>query len=429
MFGKKHTDVMIVGAGPIGMMTALILAKSGIDTTIVDKASRPCTRSNALLLHPTVLKSLDRFGLAERVLENSYRIDAIHLYDDTQIRESIHLNQLPVAFPRISAISQNSLERVLEDELARLDTHVRWDHRAIGFTQDASHIEVNVDRLSERFMGYAVAHSEMMVEKTLNYHAKLMVAADGYNSLMRNLMQLENKSMGEPEYFAVFEFETDADPQHALRLSIHQDLLTAQIPQVGGRARLAFQYGDLTLPPDYREKDRLPLEQRDDEEHVLDDEHLVQLIDQRVPWNAGFINRVTWRAAVPFEKRAVPVTRVGRAFLLGDAARSFGPLASTGMNLGILEAERLALAIKDRIQSPDLLSDLDRLAEDFRSEWNLHYQIENHVSPAEMADPWIANHRSRILQNLPASGETLEKLAGQIFLHVNLPKSVLARAT
>src|SRR5690606_8964144 len=81
MFGREKTDVLVVGAGPVGLFTALHLARHGVRVQIVDKEWRTGAHSYALALHAASLRLLDDLGLRARVLEHAYRVDTVAFYD------------------------------------------------------------------------------------------------------------------------------------------------------------------------------------------------------------------------------------------------------------------------------------------------------------------------------------------------------------
>ena len=71
MFGRANPEVLVVGAGPVGLFAALALAKQGIQVAIVDREWRPGAHSYALALHPHSLSLLQELGIQESVLERA----------------------------------------------------------------------------------------------------------------------------------------------------------------------------------------------------------------------------------------------------------------------------------------------------------------------------------------------------------------------
>jgi len=423
MFGKKSVETLVVGAGPCGMLAALVLADGGNDVTIVDSAPRTCTSSNSAILHPLTLKVLERLGIAEKLIQSGYRIETYAFYDESSLRETFNLKDLPVAYPYALSIAQSELELFLEEELEEAGVHILWNHRVSDLQEDVSGLEVTVDQYSERDTGYAISHTERVITKTLHYQAKLVVAADGYNSVLRRMAGVEQKSFGEDQYFITFEFETDRDPVHGVFISIKNGLATAQQPIDRGLARLQFQFTGLTLPSRNREKERSYLQDRAELPDYLDEKHFNELVKERVPWKTGYINKLRYRAAIPFKKRYLQQPKSGNIFFLGDAARSFAPLGNHSLNLGLQEAEQLAHIVLLNAEEPKIRNEvLDQFGKNMAENWRQLSNLDNAASPSEMTDPWVAQNTGRILRALPATDETLEMLANQAFIGLDEKK-------
>lgn len=422
MFGKKSVETLVVGAGPSGMLAALALADGGNDVVIVDSAPSTCASSNAALLHPLTLQTLERLGVVDRVINAGYPIRKVSLYDENCHRQSVHLDQRATAYPFALSISQAELEAILEDELEQSGVKIKWNHRVSEFEPEDSALDVTLDRFSERGTGYAVSHMERVIDKTFHIRAKTLIAADGYNSILRRVAGLEQHELGASQYFVTFEFETERDPDHTCFLSLKNGLSTAQQPIRNGISRLQFQFDGLTLPSRNREKERSYLQDKSNLPDYLDDTHFNQLVLERVPWRIGSVDRLFYRAAVPFEKRYLETPRAGNVFFLGDSARSFSPLGSLSLNLGIQEAEDIANTLLNTANSEPRVRDmaLDELGKKMVRSWKHLANLKGVAIPSDSTDPWVARNRGSILRSLPATGETLDQLGVQIHLDVGV---------
>ena len=78
---EDQTEVFVVGAGPVGLFTALCLAEAGIEVRVIDRQARTTTRSYACALHPHTLELLDRVGLAAELVEQGRRVETFAFYD------------------------------------------------------------------------------------------------------------------------------------------------------------------------------------------------------------------------------------------------------------------------------------------------------------------------------------------------------------
>jgi 2-polyprenyl-6-methoxyphenol hydroxylase-like FAD-dependent oxidoreductase len=94
MFGKKPPQVLVVGAGPVGLFAALALTRHGVRVQIVDKEWRTGKHSYALALHAASLQMLDEAGLLADVLEKSYRVRGVGLYDGRGRRGEMRVSDL-----------------------------------------------------------------------------------------------------------------------------------------------------------------------------------------------------------------------------------------------------------------------------------------------------------------------------------------------
>ena len=424
MFNRMKTEVLIVGAGPVGMMAAAQLAKKGIGVVIIDMEECPCTQSHALLIHPQTLDVFYRLGILDDLSQHGTRIDEIRLFDHAQARESISLEEIHTDYPFALSVPQASLESFMGKELEDLGVTVLWNHRATDILQTDDGIEVKVDRITERTTGYAVSRIEHVIDKTLNIEARFLIAADGFQSLMRRLLLIDTVPQLPQQSFMMFDVDTDEDLGREMKLSLTDELESFLIPMPNGKARLGFEVEGISLPDDLKTKERTPLFEHEHNIDPIDDETLQELIRTRSPWKIGYINQILWRASVPFDILTATELRKGNAILLGDAARTFPPTVSTGLSLGLTEAEKLSHVIERVLNGNALLTDLDRQLSEFHTEWDALYHIGKRSKAIDLADPWIARHRDKIINRLPATGTALETLASEIFIHLTMPLAV-----
>ena len=81
MLGKRETEVVVVGAGPVGLLAAISLKTAGVDVHVYDAGQRTAAHSYALVLHPSTLRLLDRFGLAESCTAAGRVVTRLGVYD------------------------------------------------------------------------------------------------------------------------------------------------------------------------------------------------------------------------------------------------------------------------------------------------------------------------------------------------------------
>src|SRR4051812_8294061 len=100
---QERPEVLVAGAGPVGLMAALALAEQGIQVQIVDQEKRPAARSYALALHPQSLRLLDEVGLADELLERAHRIERLAFYEGMERRGGRGLPPPPPGIPLVGA--------------------------------------------------------------------------------------------------------------------------------------------------------------------------------------------------------------------------------------------------------------------------------------------------------------------------------------
>jgi len=223
MFGPRKVDVLIVGAGPVGMTTALMLNQRGLDVQVIDKSPGPCTHSNAMALAPSSLSLLSELGCLDALLEQGFKIERVDFFGEGRIRGSVELQWLDTKHPYALCVPQSVLENVLEDALAERHCPVLWNHRAAELSEEGERVRLLVDRMEQRMMGYAVMHEEWLVDKSFPFSAKWLIAADGYDSLIRRLMHVPYEQVGPSRSYILAEHETAGMHDPVIRVHYQQE--------------------------------------------------------------------------------------------------------------------------------------------------------------------------------------------------------------
>lgn len=410
MFKKQRPDVLVVGAGPVGLFAALVLARRGVHVQIVDKEWRTGAHSYALALHNASLRLLEEVGLRERVLEGAHRVRSIGLYDGARRRATLPLGDLEDGVFFILVLRQNVFEAILEEALQAEGVTVSWDHEASELRPGEDGVTVRVDRLDTDSVGYTVAHAERIIARTKEVQARFVIGADGYHSDVRQALATEFADLGETQHFAVFEFRTDADLQHEMRLVLDETTTNALWPLPGGYARWSFQLENFEASEATRTKDRFVLDLGTAGDPLLSEDNLRRLIEARAPWFTGSIDEILWSHVVRFERRLVRSFGEGRLWLAGDAAHMTGPVGVQSMNVGLREAADLAAMVAGILHGevpPDRLQAYGRAR---LAQWHGLFGLDGGYEGDEQTDLWIRKQRARLLPCMPASGRDLDRL-------------------
>jgi 2-polyprenyl-6-methoxyphenol hydroxylase-like FAD-dependent oxidoreductase len=416
---EEQTEVLVVGAGPVGLLAAVLLAEAGIKVRIIDREERTTSRSYACALHPRALKLLDRLGLANGLLERGRRVGKAAFYDGPERRAEISLAQPGSPWPFLLILPQSALEEALESRLRqKAGVSVEWKHRFAACQAEDGEVVASVEVLGGTSTGYIVPHWETVVLKRLAIRARFVVGADGHNSLVRSDLGIEYQPIAGPVSFAVCEFKSEPPAPDEVRVVLDETTSNVLWPLAGDQARWSFQLLKPGNPPEFPEKERraVHLEQKAVDERLRQD--VQALARQRAPWFSAAVEAVTWRADVVFEERLAGQFGRHRCWLAGDAAHQTGPVGAQSMNVGLCEAESLAA----RIQKVLLEDAPPALLEDYNGQWQAEWGrllgLSGGLRPGSGTGDWVRRRLSRLLPCLPGSGQDLVFLANQLALDV-----------
>jgi 2-polyprenyl-6-methoxyphenol hydroxylase-like FAD-dependent oxidoreductase len=413
----QKTDVLVTGAGPVGLTTALFLHDQGMRTVVADAKPRGVTHSYALALHPASLDLFESVGVAGDVMARALPVRTLAVYAGERRLVSLPVAPASARHPYLAVTGQDVLEAALVEALSRRGVHVLWNHRLARFTQDPDLVSIEVDELEERVIGYAAARFDWLVRRTHALDAKFLVGADGHESLVRRQLGIEFAEVGPADHFAVFEFQAGEGIPDEVCLVLHENGLGVLWPLPGGRARWSFLVDRSRCPDALREKDHEPVQIIGAGIYpALEEGFFHELLAERAPWFRAGIGRVYWRMLVRFERRLAARFGDGRTWLVGDAGHLTGPAGIQSMNVGLREARELARHLV-RASGGDgveqALSDYDAGRQ---AEWKALLGLTGAVEAGAGAPAAVTRTKDRLLACLPGSGDTLAALAGGLGL-------------
>lgn len=413
---KTQTEVLVVGAGPVGLWTALLLAERGIEVTLIDREARTTARSYACALHPATLKLLDSLGLAESAVERGRRVDTMAFYEGASRQGEINFAKTGGVYPFLLVLPQNALEGLLEQRLRAAGVPVHWNHRFEELAREEASISAVVEELEGTSTGYIVPHWETVVKDRASVRAEFLIGADGHNSMVRPRAGLEYQRAGATESFAALEFESASAITNELRVVLDEATTNVLWPLAENRYRWTFQLMRAELSGDFPEKERRSVHV---DEPIIDERlrrYVQDVARQRAPWFTQEVKKVHWCSEVSFERRLV--TRFGgdRCWLIGDAAHQTGPVGVQSMNMGFAEAIVLSSILYKILREGGSLDLLEAYDREQQIAWRTLLGLAGGLKPRPQASPWIAKRCARILPCLPACGRDLGILADQLQL-------------
>lgn len=325
----SHTDVLVVGAGPVGLMMAGELARHGIKPRIIDKSPAPSDKSKAFGIHARTMEIFDNLGIVERFLDEGHICNALTLYDQGKELAEIDFSHIESKYPFVLILAQSETESLMTEHLRSFGIQVERETELIGLEQMHGEVRAKV-KLKDGSEEYISSY--------------YIVGCDGAHSTTRHSLDLEFKGEPYPNYWLLADCDIKWNyPKHRLSAFIHPEGTVAYIPFSDARGRLIFE---------------LPRSRVEDERSEPTIEDVKRLAHER-DLKYESLDNPAWVAYFKLHHRIVNRYSVGRAFLAGDAAHIHSPVGAQGMNLGIQEAYNLAwkMALVLKGKSPESILD------------------------------------------------------------------------
>lgn len=321
------TDVLVVGAGPTGLMLANQLVRRGVRTMIIDRHAGPSLETRALGVQARTMEIYAQLGVVDRVLALGKRGNGGNIWADGERRARVALSDAGdqvTPYPFILILGQDDNERIMGEKLRELGGSVQWNTELVSLTQGADSVSALI--------------------KTANGHPRKISAAyvagcDGARSTVRESCSI--KFAGAPYEHVFFVADTEMTGSMVpdeLNVYLFRDGFHLLFPMRGtDHWRLVA-----ILPPELRNKPDLKF---DDVIPILHKDASENLQIKSCSWFSTY--RIHHRGAVRFRDR--------RCFLLGDAAHIHSPVGAQGMNTGLQDSYnlgwKLALVVQNQAKA------------------------------------------------------------------------------
>lgn len=390
----EEVDLLVVGAGPVGLFAALCAVDLGLSVALLDHVWRGFGRGHATLLHSRTLGLLERHGLRALLEAEGARVDRLDLYVNQALVRTIDLPEPAVA------VSQITLEKVLLEALRQRRIEVRAPQQAVAFEHGSRAVDVRVVRRELVTLGSPAHYSDWEPVESSRLSARFVVGADGYESRTREALGIESIEMGALESFAMFEVQSANPKNTTARLGFDDGLGDILYPLPEHRMRLGFQLSEGL--------DRAP-----------DSSRLRDLLARRYPGSAPVEGGVQWASVMHFERRLARRFGRGRVWLAGDAAHITSPLGNQSMNVGLFEAYDLTRRMADCLRTDRAPSALERYGSEREREWHKLLGVNVSFELLPGAPSWLSAHARRLVPALPASGPDLVEILRQVGLRLD----------
>ncbi len=313
--------VIVVGAGPTGLMLAVELALAGVPCLVIDRRTGLRAESRAICLHARSMEVLDLRGQAGRFTAAGLAVPSFPLGPKGA---AISFGRLDSDFPYLLDMPQSQIETLLAARATELGAEIRWSAQVTGIEQDSDAVRVTL--------------ADGRIEQ-----AAYLAGCDGIRSFTRQAARLPFPGAPNPGSVLLADLFLDGLPMTDAYGDLSDRGMLLVFPFRDGSCRVVlYDYAHADMPV----TDPVTLgEVR---------ASLVRITGQDFgPRDMG------WSGRYRSESRQVPAYREGRIFLAGDAAHTHSPAGAQGMNTGLQDAVnlgwKLAAAVGGR--APDWLLD------------------------------------------------------------------------
>lgn len=311
------TDVVIVGAGPVGLLLAALLGRQGRSVLVLEQKSQRNPGSNAIGITPPSLAILAKLGLDQILAAWGAPIQRVVVHGPQQkVIGTVGFDTLPAPHPYILSVPQNVTEQILEQHLLEYPSvRVEYGWTFQSLDQDASSVTAF----------FHDQHGNPRAERSL-----VLAGCDGVRSAVREALDLGHKPRRFDSTFLMGDFADDTGWGNEAHLFFTPRGAVESFPLGQGRRRWIVQ------TPRFLE----------DAGTYLEDE---------VALRTGFslpASTCSWKSPFGIQRWISPHYAWGRVYLAGDSAHQMSPIGGQGMNTGFADAEFLAALVQARFASP-----------------------------------------------------------------------------
>jgi 2-polyprenyl-6-methoxyphenol hydroxylase-like FAD-dependent oxidoreductase len=310
---KNSIEVLIVGAGPTGLMMASQLVLREIPFRIIDKNEDPTTQSRALVVQARSLEILDQMGIAEEAVHLGEKARAVSVVFGGKRAVTMPLGEIGeglTPFPYLLMLEQSKTETILNDFLARHSHNVERRVELLDFVPNPDSVLATLRHADGK-------------EETIQ--ADWLVGADGAHSVVRENLGILFAGKTYRESLFVLDCKVSLNLRSdEMSIVISDKAFTGFFPLPNGRCRVLG-----TVPKECEGRDSISFED------------VATNFAERVNMDVS-LSDPEWISLYHSHHRAVSTFRKGRCFVAGDAAHLHSPVGAQGMNTGLQDAYNLA---------------------------------------------------------------------------------------
>jgi len=301
------TDVLIVGAGPVGLFLANECARRGIRFRILEARAEQSEHSKALAIFPRTLEIFDMAGLSSPFLEAANRVTAVAVVAHGRPLARMRFEPEQSPYPFVAMVPQNVTERLLLEALRRRGADVEYASTFLSAETTGDGVRADIDQRGRR----------------VSLTAAFVAGCDGAHSAVRHLLHLPFEGGSYRDSFLLADIETNETlPADEMQLCPSERGPLAVFPMSATRRRIVA-----TIDAPEGDAPSLELVRR--------------ILAERGPHGLAALS-LHWSSYFRIHHRHVAALRSGRFFVAGDAAHIHSPFGGQGMNTGLQDAWNLA---------------------------------------------------------------------------------------
>jgi 2-polyprenyl-6-methoxyphenol hydroxylase-like FAD-dependent oxidoreductase len=321
---KASVEILIVGAGPVGLMLATELRRDGVDVLLIEQMAQRSFFCKALGVTARTLEILEDLGLVQQAIDAGVWLTGITVFNDGQLAQTMEVPATGLPYGALS-LAQFETERLLEEGLRRRGGAVAYGWSLTGLVEQTDGV---------------VAQLRSLEGHRQEVRCRWLVGCDGAHSKVRHLLNLNFAGSKFPQTFMLADLDVTWDlprgPMYRFNPTAGKQpgtsLVAVPVHGVPQRYRLSMM---LPEPPG------ATLQDEAEEAAPPGLEEITERMRPLLPVGTR-LGGLRWSSRYRVSHRIVPAYSKGRIFLAGDSAHIHPPVGGQGMNTGLQDAHNLA---------------------------------------------------------------------------------------